>query len=113
MEILNPHDKFFKETFSIRENAIDFLSGRFPPEILKKLDLSTLTQDNSSYIDEELKEHFSDIVYTCFCKDKEIRITLLFEHKSYAVAWSISSVDEIPFKDMGKQTASRHKGSYR
>ena len=86
MEVFNPHDKFFKETFSIRENAIDFLRGTFPPEILKKLDLSTLTQDNSSYIDEELREHFSDIVYTCFCKEKEIRITLLFEHKSYALA---------------------------
>ncbi|WP_347275375.1 Rpn family recombination-promoting nuclease/putative transposase [Candidatus Kuenenia sp.] len=86
MEIINPHDKFFKETFSIRENAIDFVSGTFPPEILKKLDLSTLTQDNNSYIDEELREYFSDIVYTCFCKDKELRITLLFEHKSYAVA---------------------------
>ena len=86
MEIINPHDKFFKETFSIRENVIDFLSGTFPPEILKKLDLATLTQDNNSYIDEELREHFSDIVYTCFCKDKELRITLLFEHKSYAVA---------------------------
>lgn len=36
----------------------------FPEEILKKLDLSTLTVDNNSYIDEELKEHFSDIVYT-------------------------------------------------
>ncbi|WP_295102981.1 Rpn family recombination-promoting nuclease/putative transposase [uncultured Candidatus Kuenenia sp.] len=86
MEIINPHDKFFKETFSIRENVIDFLSGTFPSKILKKLDLSTLTQDNNSYIDEEHKEHFSDIVYTCFCKDKELRITLLFEHKSYAVA---------------------------
>ncbi len=86
MEIINPHDKFFKETFSIKKNVIDFLQGTFPPEILKKLDLSTLTQDNNSYIDEELKEHFSDIVYTCFCKDKELRITLLFEHKSYAVA---------------------------
>jgi len=85
MEIINPHDKFFKETFSIKKNVIDFLQGTFPPEILKKLDLSTLTQDNNSYIDEELKEHFSDIVYTCFCKDKELRITLLFEHKSYAV----------------------------
>ncbi len=84
MEIINPHDKFFKETFSIKKNVIDFLQGTFPPEILKKLDLSTLTQDNNSYIDEELKEHFSDIVYTCFCKDKELRITLLFEHKSYA-----------------------------
>lgn len=85
VEIFNPHDKFFKETFSIRENVIDFLRGTFPEEIFKKLDLSTLTRDNNSYIDEELKEHFSDIVYTCYCKDKELKITLLFEHKSYAV----------------------------
>lgn len=84
MEIFNPHDKFFKETFSIRENVIDFLKGTFPPEIFKKLDLSTLTRDNNSYIDEELKEHFSDIVYTCSCKDTELRISLLFEHKSYS-----------------------------
>jgi hypothetical protein len=113
MEIINPHDKFFKETFSIKKNVIDFLQGTFPPEILKKLDLSTLTQDNNSYIDEELKEHFSDIVYTCFCKDKELRITLLFEHKSYATM-SISAVDEIPFKDMGSKQqagAKTHAGN--
>ena len=85
MEIFNPHDKFFKETFSLRDNVIDFLKGTFPEEIFKKLDLSTLTRDNNSYIDEELKEHFSDIVYTCSCKDKELKITLLFEHKSYSV----------------------------
>ena len=48
MEIFNPHDKFFKETFSIRENVIDFLQGMIPEEILKKLDLSTLTLDNNS-----------------------------------------------------------------
>lgn len=83
MEIFNPHDKFFKETFSIRENVIDFLQGTIPEEILKKLDLSTLTLDNNSYIDEELKEHFSDVVYTCFSKSKELTIALLFEHKSY------------------------------
>lgn len=82
MEINNPHDKFFKETFSIRENVIDFLEGTFPPEIIKRLDISTLTHENSSYIDEELREHFSDMVYTCFCNDRELKIALLFEHKS-------------------------------
>ena len=87
MDVFNPHDKFFKETFSIKENVVDFLSGTFPREILKKLDLSTLAQDNNSYIDEELKEHFSDIVYTCFCKGKELRIALLFEHKSYVAPY--------------------------
>ena len=85
MEIFNPHDKFFKETFSIRENVIDFLQGTFPESVLKKLNLSTLTIDNNSYIDEELKEHFSDIVYTCFYGNNELKITLLFEHKSYPV----------------------------
>jgi len=45
-------------------------------EILNKLDLSTLTLSNNSYIDEELKEHFSDIVYTCLSKNKELTIAL-------------------------------------
>ena len=66
---------------------IDFLQGMIPEEILKKLDLSTLTLDNNSYIDEELKEHFSDIVYTCFSKNKKLTIALLFEHKSYPVPY--------------------------
>ncbi len=85
MEIINPHDKFFKETFSIRENVIDFFQGIISEEIVKKLDLSTLALDNNSYVDEELREHFSDIVYTCICNDKELTIALLFEHKSYSV----------------------------
>ena len=73
MEIFNPHDKFFKETFSIRENVIDFLTGTFPPEIFKKLDLSTLTRDNSSYIDEELKEHFQILSIPVIVKTKSSR----------------------------------------
>jgi len=85
MEIFNPHDKFSKETFSIRENVIDFLQGTFPEEILEKLDLFTLALDNNSYIDEELKEHFSDIVYTCFCENNELKMALLFVHKSYPI----------------------------
>ena len=51
MEITNPHDKFFKETFSVQGNVIDFLQGTFPKEILEKLDLSALTLDSNTYID--------------------------------------------------------------
>jgi len=87
MEINNPHDKFFKETFSVRENVIDFLQGTFPEEIIKKLDLSTLTYDNTSYISEELKEYFSDIVYNCVYRETVIKISILFEHKSYPVPY--------------------------
>ena len=87
MEIVNPHDKFFKETFSDRENVVDFVRGTFPDDLLECLDLPTLTLDNSGYVDEELKEYFSDVVYTCFSKEKELKIALLFEHKSYPVKY--------------------------
>lgn len=82
--LYNPHDKFFKDVFQDRENVIDFIRGVFPEQIKNKLNLDTIDIDNSSYVDEELSEIFSDIVYTCQYDGKtNIRISLLFEHKSY------------------------------
>ena len=84
MKVQNPHDKFFKELFSIRENALDFINGAFPAEIRDKIIPESLKLDTGSYIDEKLDEYFSDIVYTCSLKEGEdIKISLLFEHKSY------------------------------
>lgn len=82
--ISNPHDKFFKEVFQDTENVIDFIRGVFPEQIKEKLNFDTIQSDNTSYVDEELSEFFSDIVYTCEYSGKtNIRISLLFEHKSY------------------------------
>jgi predicted transposase/invertase (TIGR01784 family) len=84
VSVPNPHDVFFKEVFSDKDNAVDFIKGVFPRELKEKLALSTLELDNNSYVDEELKESFSDIVYNCLYQGQEdIKITLLFEHKSY------------------------------
>ena len=49
MDINNPHDKFFKEVFSEKLNAVDFIRGTFPPELTAKLDLS-------QYNNREIKE---------------------------------------------------------
>jgi len=82
--ISNPHDKFFKEVFQDKENVIDFIRGVFPEQIKNKLNFNTILIDNTSYVDEELSEIFSDIVYTCeYDKKVSIRISILFEHKSY------------------------------
>jgi len=55
-----------------------------PKNIVQKLDLRTLKLDPNSYIDENLEEYFSDIVYTCKQKNQEaIKVSLLYEHKSY------------------------------
>ena len=76
------HDIFFKHTFSIKENAVDFASHVLPAEINAKLDYSTICLENTSYVDKELSEHFSDIVYSCSYEQSKIKIALLFEHKS-------------------------------
>ncbi len=84
MKIQNVHDKFFKETFSRIDVATNFLEELLDEKFVKKLNLSTLTMDNNSFVDEELEEHFADILYTCEYGDKsKIRIALLYEHKSY------------------------------
>jgi hypothetical protein len=40
---MNHHDLFFKKTFSIRENAADFLQHTLAPELIEDMDLDTLT----------------------------------------------------------------------
>ncbi len=84
IQINNLHDKLFKETFSIVREARAFLTHFVDAELTQTLDLSTLKIDNGSYVDEELQEHFADIIYTCARKDgKEVKVCILFEHKSY------------------------------
>jgi Putative transposase, YhgA-like len=81
--IPNPHDKFFKETFSRLEVAKSFIEEAFPKEIQDNLNLNSLKLSNASYVDEMLKEHFADLVYQAEYKGVKATITLLFEHKSY------------------------------
>ncbi len=80
----NTHDKLFKQIEQIKENAADLIRGIFPADIIAALDLNTLEPDPTSYVDERLSEHFSDLVYNCFqsSEEQEVKITLLFEHKS-------------------------------
>lgn len=77
-----PHDLFFKQTFSVKENAADFARYVLSDDIVSKIDFSTLMLENGSYIDEQLAEHFSDMVYSCEYGQSKIFISLLLEHKS-------------------------------
>jgi len=85
---LSPHDQFFKENFSQKDEAVSFLKEVLPLKIKSNLDFDSLQIDNQSFTDKELKEYFSDIVYHCKYKvSKEIKISFLFEHKSYFVKY--------------------------
>ena len=83
-KIHNPHDKFFRELFSRKEEAKNFLQGVLPLDLIRKLDLNSLEIEKTSYLDEYLQTYFSDMVYTCTYNDQvPIKVAFLFEHKSY------------------------------
>ena len=88
-DLNNPHDKFFKGAFSMLDVTYPLLVAFLPKDLLDKLDLNTLEIDQNSYIDDELKETFSDLVWSCRLKNsqQERKIAFLFEHKSYKPAY--------------------------
>jgi predicted transposase/invertase (TIGR01784 family) len=87
MPIKNPHDKLFKQTFSLVSQVTVFLEEFLPKDLLNRLNLKTLEIENVSFITGKLQEYFSDIIYSCHFKTgKKARIIFLLEHKSYADA---------------------------
>jgi len=82
--ITNPHDKFFRETFSRQEVARDFVKYHLPPDVVSLLDPDSLEISKDSFIDPALEEHFSDLLYQVKLNDGQpLYIYLLFDHKSY------------------------------
>jgi len=80
--IQNPHDAFVKEVFSHKEHAEDFLKNYLPQDICRLIDFDSLTIVKDSFVDEDLKEHFSDLLYEVQLSSRPGFIYLLFEHKS-------------------------------
>jgi len=79
----NPHDRFFKESFSRRDVVTSFIKNYLPQYINNLLDYSTMEIVKDTWIDKELSHHFSDILYRFRIMDKISYIYFLFEHKSY------------------------------
>lgn len=84
--IPNPHDRFFRHVFSQRDIAADFLHNYLPPAISELLDFSTLMLTKDSFVDDSLREHFSDLLYLVQQRadEQSVFVYVLLEHKSYA-----------------------------
>lgn len=85
MKINNPHDLLIKSILKDKKMAVDYLQNFLPKEIADKVDFETLTLVETSYINDQLKTYFSDIIYNCRIKSDnlDIEIAILIEHKSY------------------------------
>lgn len=83
----NTHDSLFKLILKDIEKAKEFLGVMLPEKIRNKIDLLSLKEEQSSFINENLKELFADMIFKVKVLErnggKEAYLSLLFEHKSY------------------------------
>jgi predicted transposase/invertase (TIGR01784 family) len=63
--------------------AKDFLTHYLPKNVLQIIDLNTLEPQKDSFINQELEEGFSDLLFKADISGKEGYLYFLFEHKSY------------------------------
>jgi len=84
-QVTNPHDRFFKATLSREEVARDFVRHYLPQRILDCLDVDSLTVSKDTFVDKELREYFSDLLYSLDVQEGgSAYVYLLFEHKSFS-----------------------------
>lgn len=84
-ELTNPHDRFFKETFTRIELAQDFFAHYLPQPVAATMNLNTLVLQSGSFVDPDLQQQFADLLYRVALRDGgDAYLYLLLEHKSYA-----------------------------
>ena len=82
-----PHNNFFHYALSHVEAARDLIQTHLSPSLVQILDLNSLELKKDSFIDEDLRQSFSDLLYSvrlAGAKGEPIegQVYLLFEHKS-------------------------------
>lgn len=80
--INNPHDKTFKKVLSDTKLAKRFFEQHLPFGMQKKVKLETLQLQKGSFVDDNLSEHLTDLLYSVDIADRDGYIYLLLEHQS-------------------------------
>ncbi len=78
-----PHDEFFKLTLSDPKAFRSLMKGFFN-EYFQPIEPDSISLRPTSYVDKNLRQYFSDLVYSAkFKNGTDVKISLLLEHKSY------------------------------
>jgi len=82
--INNPHDRFVRFMLGRPETAISYLKRHLPPDCVSQLELAGLRPVSQSFVDQTLRESFSDLVFEVpLVAGGSAMVVILFEHKSY------------------------------
>jgi predicted transposase/invertase (TIGR01784 family) len=83
-----PHDLFARFTFSHPERAAAELRTLLPPEVVARVDWSTLHREPSSVVDPELRERQSDLLFSAQLHGGHpLLLYFLLEHQSSVDRW--------------------------
>lgn len=80
----SPHDAVFKTFLTHQQTARDFLDIHLPPGLRDICDLNTLQLESGSFIEEDLRAYFSDVLYSLKMEGGDGYVYALIEHQSSA-----------------------------
>ena len=103
------HDKFIRAILTDKNIAESYFNSYLPAFVSSHLDFSTLTQLPDTYLSKKLQKTMSDIVYSCQKKgiEKEIKICLLIEHKSYPDKYTPVQIGGYIYSALQKQADNK------
>ena len=77
-----PHDATFRHFLTQPEIARDFMELHLPAELRAICDLSTLKLESGSFVEDDLRQYFSDVLYSLKTTAGDGYIHVLVEHQS-------------------------------
>ncbi|ECI0980290.1 Rpn family recombination-promoting nuclease/putative transposase [Salmonella enterica subsp. enterica serovar Newport] len=77
-----PHDATFRQFLTRPEIAREFMAIHLPAELRAICDLSTLKLESGSFVEDDLRQYFSDVLYSLKTTDGDGYIHVLLEHQS-------------------------------
>ncbi|RTY60316.1 Rpn family recombination-promoting nuclease/putative transposase [Pantoea sp. YU22] len=77
-----PHDAVFKTFLSHPKTARDFITLHLPPALLAICDLSTLRLASGSFVEDDLRPYYSDVLYSLKTRHGDGYVQVLIEHQS-------------------------------
>ncbi|MDT1488260.1 Rpn family recombination-promoting nuclease/putative transposase [Escherichia coli] len=81
-EATTPHDAIFKAFLSRPETARDFIEIHLPPSLVKLCNLDTLHLESSSFVEENLRQYYNDVLYSVETTKGCGYIYVLIEHQN-------------------------------
>ncbi|VTM04284.1 transposase [Klebsiella pneumoniae] len=81
-ETATPHDAVFKTFLSRVETARDFIELHLPPSLTQICKLDTLRLESGSFLEDDLRPYYSDILYSLETTRGAGYVHVLIEHQS-------------------------------